>query len=215
MPSFAMTAAAIALLQSAGADIARAEQDRLDACLETLETDPEAAYEDGLAWTYEGNRPGARYCTARALMALGQIEEGALRLERLANASDAGDAATRTSYLAQAGNGWLTARRPDAAIVALTNALKLQPGDTGITKDRAVAYLLNEEWTKAVTDLDSVLASQPGDAEAFQLRAKAKYQQENFDQALADIRQSMAIDPTNIDTLVLRGEIREKIRVSQ
>ena len=74
--------------QSALADIARAEQERLETCLVKVETAPSQAYEDSLAWLSSGNRAKARYCNAVALMAMDSREEGAARLEAQAAAPD-------------------------------------------------------------------------------------------------------------------------------
>ena len=77
MPLLTLAAVSLAFLQttSAGERIAAEEQARLEACLAKIETDPDDAYEDGLAWLYQGNRPGARQCTAMALIALGHQAE--------------------------------------------------------------------------------------------------------------------------------------------
>ena len=109
MPFLAAAAMSLALLQSTGDLIAAEEQARLDACLTRIESDPEEAYEDGLAWLYQGNRPGARQCTALALIALGHPEEGAERLKNLANSTDGGTLEQRAAYLSQAGNAWIEA----------------------------------------------------------------------------------------------------------
>jgi len=65
MPLLTAAAVSFVMLQTAGERIAAQEQARLEACLAKIETDPDDAYEDGLAWTYQGNRPGARQCNHR------------------------------------------------------------------------------------------------------------------------------------------------------
>ena len=140
--------------QTASADIARAEQARLEACLVKAETAPEEAYEDSLAWLSSGNRPRARYCNAVSLLALDRLEEGAARLEALATAPDAIAIEDRTLYLVQAGNAWLSANYPEAALVALTDALKIEKDDPAIYKDRAAAYLALERWIEGMDDLN-------------------------------------------------------------
>ena len=215
MSLFASTVAVVAMFQLAGADAAREEQTRLNNCLELIETNPDAAYEDGLTWSYEGNRPGARYCTALALVALDQADEGAARLEELANAKDAGSVGDRSIYLAQAGNAWLTAGAPDAAITTLTNALKLAPRNGEIHKDRAAAYFMLGDWGNAIADLNQAISAYPSDAEALHMRGRAHLAMKNNMAAMSDVTAAMAADPKNIDVLVLRGEVREAIRKSQ
>lgn len=203
------------ITQTASVDIARAEQVRLESCLAKTETEPEEAYEDSLAWLSSGNRPKARYCNAVSLLALDRMEEGAARLEALATAPDAISAEDRTTYLVQAGNAWLTANYPQAAIVALTDALKLQRDDPEIYKDRAAAYLATERWIEGVDDLNTALEKDPADAEALSLRARAHLATENYRAAKIDMESALSYDPENIEILVLRGQIREAIRLSE
>ena len=132
------------ITQTATVDIARAEQVRLESCLAKTEAQPEEAYEDSLAWLSSGKRPKARYCNAVSLLAFDRLAVVAARLEALATAPDAISAQDRTTYLVQAGNAWLSANYPQAAIVALTDALKLERDDPEIYKDRAAAYLATE-----------------------------------------------------------------------
>lgn len=203
------------ITQTATVDIARAEQVRLETCLAKTETEPEEAYEDSLAWLSSGNRPKARYCNAVSLLALDRMEEGAARLEALATAPDAISAEDRTTYLVQAGNAWLSANYPQAAIVALTDALKLQRDDPEIYKDRAAAYLATERWIEGVDDLNTALEKDPADAEALSLRARAHLATENYRAAKIDMESALSYDPENIEILVLRGQIREAIRLSE
>ncbi len=205
----------LAFSQSAGEKLAAAEQTRLEECVAKIETDPEEAYEDGLAWTYAGNRPGARQCTALALIALDQPEEGATRLQQLANSSDGGTMEQRAIYLTQAGHAWIQADAPDSAVVSFTNALKLLPGTTDVLIDRAAAYLLLDEHKKAIADLDRALANAPGRGDAYQLRAEALLLKGDLDKAMLDVEAAMDADPKNIDTLVLRGRVREAMRVRE
>jgi len=215
MSILAAAAISVALLQNVGADIAAREATRLDACIARIDVDAEEAYEDALAWSFEGNRPGARQCVALALIALGQEDEGAARLEELANASDGGTMEQRALYLTQAGNAWLVAGAPEAAIVTLTNALKIMPNEPNLLVDRASAQILLGKWSEAIKDLDKALEALPGLAAAHQLRAEARLNMNDLEPALADVKAAMAAEPDNIDTLVLRGRIREAIRLSE
>lgn len=211
----ALLIATLPVSQSAISDIARAEQDRLNTCIELTDTDPNAAYEDSLAWLIAGNRPKARYCNAIALLALENFEEGAARLEALATAPDAISIEDRALYMAQAGNAWLTANYPEAAITALSEALRFQKYDPDIFKDRAAAYLALQRWDEGIADLDAALDMVPVDAEALALRARAYLATEQFDLAKTDMESALRQDPENIEILVLRGDIREAIRLSR
>jgi tetratricopeptide (TPR) repeat protein len=188
------------------------EARRLQACIEKIETDAAAAYEDGLAWVAQGNRPAAQHCTALALIALGQAEEGAYRLESLANAQNAGGLEERAIYLTQAGNAWLLADAPEAAIVTLTNAMKLRPQDASLFKDRARAHLAMESWEQAGKDLDSAIRLYSADAEALHMRAIALMKMERWKDAWDDITRAMKAAPQDVSILVTRGDLREAMR---
>jgi len=217
MSLIAMAAAAVLFLQSTitatGAEMAIAETRRLEACVAKIEIAPADAYEDGLAWTFEGNRPGARQCTALALIALGNIEEGAARLERLATSVDGGSMEQRAVYFAQAGNAWLQIGAAEAAAVAFSEALKLMPATPELLLDRASAYMLIDQWAEAKEDLDRLLADAPEDGLAHQMRAEVFLNLGDYDAAMRDVQAAMAADPKNIDTLVVRGRVREAIRL--
>ncbi len=214
MSLIAMAAgAAFFLQQSAGAEIAAAEAAKLEACVAKIETAPEEAYEDGLAWTFEGNRPGARQCTALALIALGNVEEGAVRLENLSMSSDGGTMEQRAVYLSQAGNAWLQIGAAEAAAVSFTEALRLAPGENDLLLDRASAYMVIDKWDEAMADLNAVIANSPGDAIAHQMRAEIHLNKDALDLAMKDVETSMASDPKNIDTLLVRGRVREAMRL--
>lgn len=215
MSLIAFAAGTVLMMQSAGAELAKAEAARLEACVAKIETDPENAYEDGLAWSYEGNRPGARQCTALALIALGNYETGAERLESLATSTDGGSMEQRAIYLSQAGQAWIMAGAPDVAVVSFSDALTMAPGTGDLLLDRASAYILTEEWDKALSDLDLALANSPGFGPAHQLRAEVYLNKKSYDLAMRDVESAMAADPKNIDTLLVRGRVREAIRVAE
>jgi tetratricopeptide (TPR) repeat protein len=215
MSLVALAASGVFLLQSASTGVADAEAQRLAACVEKIETDAEDAYEDGLAWAAEGNRPGARQCTALALIAIGSVETGAARLEALATATDGGTLEQRALYLSQAGHAWLQAGATEAAIVSFSDALGLAPGTLDLLLDRASAYMINEQWDEALSDLDLALANAPGFGPAHQLRAEVHLNKASFDLAMRDVEAAMVADPANIDTLVVRGRVREAIRLAE
>ena len=215
MSVIALAIALLPLSQSSSvADIARAEQTRLNDCIALSETDAEAAFEESLRWLGEGGRPAARYCNAMALLGLGNYKEAAARLEELANAPDGGGLGDRAVYLAQAGNAWLVAGYTDAAIVAFDSALKIAPEDPQILADRAAAYLGSDQINEAIADLDKSLSITPNSVDALQMRARAYLVQDNLDAAEVDMNRALLLDRGNIDTLVLRGDIREAKRLA-
>jgi tetratricopeptide (TPR) repeat protein len=204
-----------AMAPSAFGQAAPSESERHKACIAKIDADAKGAYEDALQWmTSSGDRPAARHCAALALIELGQPAEGAIRLEDLANAKDAGTIDARAVYLAQAGNAWLIAKQPEAAIVALTNAMKLKQRDNELLKDRARAFMMQKEWEDAGADLDSANQLAPRDAEALRLRATVLKELNRYDEAWSDISTALAIAPTDVKNVVVRGDIREAIRLA-
>jgi tetratricopeptide (TPR) repeat protein len=202
------------LLAAAPAAFAQTEEEKHQQCLEKIDTDAEAAYQDGLSWLARGNRPAARHCTALALIALGQEAEGAARLEELANAPDGGSLDERGIYLVQSGNAWLMAGMPDAAVVTLTNALKLRPADGELFKDRARAYVTLKKWAEAGKDLDEAIRLSAADAEAYRLRGLALLKTNRLTDAWDDVQVAMRLAPKDINVVVLRGDVREAMRLA-
>jgi tetratricopeptide (TPR) repeat protein len=214
MSLIALAFVSAAFAQTVGAEVVADEQARFAACAAKIETDAEAAYETALTWSHQGNRPAARHCLALSMIGIGRAGEGAGRLEQLANARDGGTLDARAVYLVQAGHAWIQAGAPDAAVVAFTNALKLNADAPDILVDRAGAYVLTENLDAATRDLDTALKQSPGFAPAHQLRARVRLEQGKPDLALEDVKAALTTEPTNIETLVLRGRVREAIRLT-
>lgn len=200
------------MMLDASSQYAAEEVQRLEACIEKLDTSPEDAYEDGLAWMAETNRARARHCTALALIELGKLEEGAARLEDLANATDGGSIGDRAVYLAQSGNAWLIAHRYDAAELTLTNAIRLSSQDSELYKDRARARVMLENWYGVDSDATEALSYNQQDVEALKMRIKARVELEELELASKDVQVAMELAPNDIDILLLRGEVREAQR---
>ncbi len=205
----------LVFLGEAGDALRQEDRERLADCIHKIDVQPAEAYEDGLAWQGEGNRPEARQCTALALIALGREEEGASRLEALATSSDGGTIASRATYFAQAGNAWLISGRPGAALTAFDEAVKLGAGDPDIFKDRARAYLLEDMWPEAERDLTKALSARANDAQGYRLRSEARLQQSDLDGAYEDIRIAMELAPDDVEVMVQRGRVREARRLAE
>ncbi|MEO1028913.1 MAG: tetratricopeptide repeat protein [Pseudomonadota bacterium] len=195
-------------------EIQNDDRARLQACIDKIETDADDAYEDSLAWLAEGSRPPARHCRALALIALGQLEDGAAKLESLAAAPDAGSLDQRALYLSQASSAWLQAGAFEAATVSLSEAIRLRPSETSFYIDRALANIALKNFIPAREDLNEALGREPDNSDAYRLRAQVNLNEERFTDAVDDIEQALAIDPLNVDVALLRGEIREAIRLN-
>lgn len=176
-------------------------------CLGLLRTDPEGArfFADG--WEAAGGGEGARHCAALSLLALGETERGAERLEDLARRSGA-DAATRAAVFAEAGTAWTLAGEPDRAFAAATMALTLAPDDPALAVDRALALGAMDRFAEALEDLDRAVALDPSHAEAWMLRGAAKRQLGRLGDAERDVARALSLAPDNAEALLERGALR-------
>lgn len=206
-----------ALLQ---ADISVAPQDqRYAQCLALVESAPERAYEEGMAWAAEGQSLNAYRCAALALIALDRNDEGARRLESLATAVNPADTSLRAELFSQAGNAWLLAREPGRARSAFSRAIAtMAPGAQQLPDlliDRARAYALEGDYRHAEEDLSSALDQRPNDSLALRLRAASRMHQNAFQLAEADAQQSLTLATTEEDRVgaaLVLGHVRESIR---
>jgi tetratricopeptide (TPR) repeat protein len=177
-------------------------------CAELLLTDPEAAGRFALDWAARNGGEGAERCTALAVMALGQPERGAARLEALA-ARSAAPAAERAGLYAEAVQGWMLAGDPARAYAAATLGLSLTPEDVGLLLDRALAAGSLGRYAEALADLDRVLAADPRRAEAWAFRAAALRRMDRAAEALAAADHALALDPDHPEALLERGILRQ------
>lgn len=176
-------------------------------CLDLLRTDPGEAllYADG--WEAAGGGEGARHCAALSMLALGETERGAERLEDLARRSGA-DAAARAAVFAEAGSAWTLAGEPDRAFAAATMALTLAPDDPGLVLDRALALGATGRYAEALEDLDRAVALDPSRADAWVLRGAAKRQLGRVEDAERDVAHALSLAPDNAEALLERGALR-------
>ena len=177
-------------------------------CLAMLRQDPENARNFAETWEAAGGGEGARHCGALALLAVGEPERAAERLEQLARASQ-GSTATRASVYAQAVQAWMMAGDGNRAFGAATLALTLTPDDPDLLLDRAVALGTLGRYAEALEDVNRVIALDANRAEAWVFRAAANRHQDRVDQAAEDVAHALALTPDNAEALLERGIIRQ------
>jgi tetratricopeptide (TPR) repeat protein len=178
-------------------------------CLGLLRQDPEHARGFAESWeARSGGGEGARHCGALALLALGEPERAAERLEQLGRASGA-SAAARASVLAQAGQAWMMAGDGSRAFGATTMALVLAPDDLELLLDRAVALGTLGRYAEALEDVNRVLGLDADRVEAWVFRAAAHRRLDRVDQAAEDVARALALAPENAEALLERGIIRQ------
>lgn len=203
-------AGAPALAQSAIEDDI-ADTQRYRTCLQTVITEPDAAYELALTWLYEAGGMPAMHCSAAALAALGHHEEAATRLEDAAITPDPISDAVRAELFAQAASAWMSADDTPAAIEALDSALAFSPANPELLIDRALAHAAAENYQSASEDLSLSLAMRPDDVLALRLRAQAWIELDQYELAKSDVDRALSIDENDIETLLIRGQVRQKL----
>jgi tetratricopeptide (TPR) repeat protein len=176
-------------------------------CLTLARAKPEDGWEEAIAWHSLGGGEPARHCAAVALIGLGKYEEAAKRLEALAGSSRR-EAPVRAEMLAQAGQAWLLAGKPEQALAAQDTALKLVPGHPELRLDKAVTLASVGHYAEVVELLSALLKVQPNRIEAMVLRAVAYRYLDKLELAKDDLSRALVLDPAFPDALLERGMIR-------
>jgi tetratricopeptide (TPR) repeat protein len=197
------------LLLAGGAPPARADRDRDYAdCMRQVDKDAAQAFETANSWAERGGGFPARHCGALALLKLGQNEQAATRLEQLAADMAHGEADLSVDALAQAGQAWLLARKPERAYAAQTAALKLRPRDADLLIDRAITLAEAKNYWEAIDDLNKAIEIDPRRADAHVLRASAYRYVDSLELASEDLARALTLEPRNLDALAERGIVR-------
>jgi tetratricopeptide (TPR) repeat protein len=192
--------AAVVLCGASAAAFAQAIDDEsrraiiYDRCLAKAQTDPEAAYLDGLTWHETGGGLPARHCVAVALVGMRQYEEAASRLEILADEAPANDPSLRLGLIAQAAQAWLLSGRAERAEQLQARLIDAFPDDRQSRIDRAVTRLTLGRLWDAVDDLNVAVELNPRDPEALLYRASAYRYLDAVDLARDDVHRVLAID---------------------
>lgn len=186
-----------------------AEGPEYEACLTLLRTEPEDAIAMAEALEQRGIAvEGARHCMALALLAAGEPERAAPRLERLASSSSAGALARAATY-AQASQAWTMAGEPGRAYAASTLALTLSPEDPALLVDRALAAASLGRYDEALLDLDHALKLEPGRADTLTFRAAALRHLDRQADAMQAIEEALKIAPDTPEALLERGILKQ------
>ncbi len=173
-------------------------------CMADARSNPKEGFDHATQWLGLGGGDAARHCQGAALIGMGQHEEGARRLEGLAQEMRA-DSGFRAELLAQAAQGWMLAGKPDKAEATLNAAIKLDPEDLELHIDRAGALAQRGDFEGAVQDLNFVLSRDPMKSDAYVFRASAYRQLGKTAQASADLVTALQINPTHLEAFLERG----------
>jgi tetratricopeptide (TPR) repeat protein len=190
------------------------DQARYEACLAEIDSDPMAAYETGLAWQAQSGGWPAAHCTALAIIATGDVAEGARRLEVNAEGAVAAGSYARAVMSGRPGDAWLAAGEPAQALRAFTRGRDFAPDDAGLALGRSEAALEAGLYEVAEQAGDDAVALAPQSAEAYRLRGRARLELGALEAAEADMRAARERDPESIEVLLLRGDIVQARRAA-
>jgi len=183
-------------------------QAQYQACMSLLDRDPAGALDSAVEWERQGGGDAARHCKALAMIRTGDVEDGALELERVAEAMPQVKASLAAGLFAQAGQAWIKAGNPQRALYAQNQGLKLNPEDVQLLIDRAMTYGNSGMYFEALDDLNLAAELTPDDPEVYAMRAAAYRQLETPDLAEENIGQALKLSPSHPGALLERGYLR-------
>ena len=170
--------ATIAVAGIAGPARALDNAAQYQACMTLLQRDPAGALESAVEWERQGGGDAARHCKALALIRTGEVEDGALELERVAQAMPQEKAPLAAELFAQAGQAWIKAGKPQRALYAQNQGLKLNPKNVDLLIDRAVNFGTSGMYFEALDDLNAAVDLSPDNPDIYAMRAAAYRQLE-------------------------------------
>ena len=192
---------------------------RFQECVAAIDSDAARAYEEAMAWAYEGQSLDAYRCAAMALAAQQRYSEAARRFDSLAVSISPEYAGGRAQLFSQAGNAWLLDHDPANARSSFTQGIvtverypDLLPD---LLIDRARAYAMEEDYRAAEQDLNRSLDIRADDTLALRLRASARMHQNAYDLAEADAQRALTLAATDDDRVgaaLILGHVRESRR---
>lgn len=185
-------------------------QAQYQACMSLLDRDPAGALDSAVEWERQGGGDAARHCKALAMIRTGDVEDGALELERVAQAMPQMKAPLAAELFAQAGQAWIKAGNPQRALYAQNQGLKLNPKDVQLLIDRALTYGASGMYFEALDDLNVAVELVPEDPDVFAMRAAAYRQLETLDLAEENIEQALKLSPSHPGALLERGYLRRE-----
>jgi Flp pilus assembly protein TadD len=183
-------------------------QAQYQACMALLGRNPSGALDSAVEWEKQGGGDAARHCKALAMIRTGDVEDGALELERVAAAMPQMKAPLAAELFAQAGQAWIKAGNPQRALYAQNQGLKLNPTDVELLIDRALTFGTSGMYFEALDDLNRAVDLRPDSPDVYAMRAAAYRQLENPDLARDNINQALKLSPSHPGALLERGYLR-------
>jgi regulator of sirC expression with transglutaminase-like and TPR domain len=198
----------MAALCAAAPALALDNQAQYQACMSLVERDPAGALDSAVEWERQGGGDAARHCKALAMIRTGEVEDGALELERIAETMPQGEAQMAAALFGQAAQAWIRAGNPQRALYAQNQGLKLNPQDVELLVDRAMNYGNSGLYAEALDDLNAAVSLSPDNPEIYAMRAAAYRQLKNLDLAEDNVAQALKLSPSHPAALLERGYLR-------
>jgi tetratricopeptide (TPR) repeat protein len=173
-------------------------------CMGLVREKPEKAFDMALNWKGYGGGEAAEHCIATALIAMKRYENGADRLERLADSSRRSKE-FKAQLLAQSAQGWYLANQVDRARALLTTAIELDGTSAELYVDRAQMRSAQNSLHDALSDLNTALELDDMNVDALIFRGSIYRLTERFEEARSDIHRALALAPGNTEALLERG----------
>lgn len=183
-------------------------QAQYQACMALLDRDPAGALDSAVAWEKQGGGDPARHCKALALIRTGQVEDGALELERVGEAMPQAEAPLAAELFAQAGQAWTRSGNLQRALYAQNQGLKLNPKDVELLIDRAMTYGNAGMYFEALDDLNAAADLTPDNPEIYAMRAAAYRQLDTPELAQENVDRALKLSPSHPSALLERGYLR-------
>lgn len=177
-------------------------------CLLLAKRAPDQAVESAAAWEKQGGGDAARHCKALGLIFMGQNEDGALELERIAETMPQDKAKTAADLFGQAAQAWIRAGKPQMALHDQNEGLKLQPKDIDLLIDRAMTYGNAGMYFESLEDLNAAANLAKDRPEIYALRAAAYRHLENANMAMDNVEQALKLQADFAPALLERGKLK-------
>ncbi|MET1026881.1 MAG: hypothetical protein ABWY00_06915 [Dongiaceae bacterium] len=198
-----------AFAQSEGGDTLDQAKEYSD-CLLLAKRAPDQAVESAVAWEKQGGGDPARHCKALGLIYMGQNEDGALELERIAETMPQEKAKIAASLFAQAAQAWIRADKPQMALHDQNEGLKLQPKDVDLLIDRAMTYGNASMYFESLEDLNAAADLDKDRPEIYTFRAAAYRHLQNPSMAMDNVEQALKLQDDFAPALLERGKLKQQ-----
>ncbi len=177
-------------------------------CLLLAKRAPDQAVESAAAWEKQGGGDAARHCKALGLIYMGQNEDGALELERIAETMPQEKAQIGADLFAQAAQAWIRAGKPQMALHDQNEGLKLQPKSVELLIDRAMTYGNAGMYFESLEDLNTAAGLAKDRPDIYAYRAAAYRHLQNPNMAMDNVAQALNLQADYAPALLERGKLK-------